>query len=156
MLAYVFWHWPRAGVPAAEYEDLQRRFHAALQAAPSAGFLGSRCLALAGAPWAGGGGPAYEDWYLLEGSAALDPLNAAAVTASRQAPHDAAAAVADGGTAGLYTLRLAASAGRALHRDLVPETRGDELRRALHPAGRRGRRRGRGALVPPDDAGTHP
>ena len=106
MLAYVFWHWPRAGVLAAEYEDRQRRFHAALQAAPSAGFQGSRCLALAGAPWAGGGGPAYEDWYLLEGSAALDPLNTAAVTASRQAPHDAAAAVADGGTAGLYTLRL--------------------------------------------------
>ena len=106
MLAYVFWHWPRAGVPPAEYEDRQRRFHAALQAAPSAGFQGSRCLGLAGAPWSGGGGPAYEDWYLLEGSAALDPLNTAAVTASRQAPHDAAAALADGGTAGLYTLRL--------------------------------------------------
>ena len=106
MLAYVFWHWPRAAVPVAEYQELQRRFHAALQAAPPAGFMGSRCVALRGAPWAGGGGPAFEDWYLLEGSAALDPLNAAAVTASRQGPHDAAAAAAEGGTAGLYSLRL--------------------------------------------------
>lgn len=106
MLAYVFWHWPRAEVSAAEYEGLQRQFQAALNTAPPPGFLGSRCVSLAGAPWAGGGRTAYEDWYLLDGSAALDPLNAAAVTASRQSPHDAAAAAADGGTAGLYSLRL--------------------------------------------------
>ena len=106
MLAYVFWHWRRPDVPAVSYEALQRRFHAALGEAPPAGFFGSRSLAIAGAPWAGGGSEAYEDWYLLEGSAALDPLNAAAVSASRQAPHDAAAAVAGGGTAGLYLLRL--------------------------------------------------
>lgn len=106
MLSYVFWHWPRAGVVAADYEALQRRFHAALKAAPPPGFLGSRCASLTGASWAGNGGQAYEDWYLLDGSAALDPLNAAAVTASRQAPHDAAAAAAAGGTAGLYLLRL--------------------------------------------------
>jgi hypothetical protein len=110
MLAYVFWHWRREDVPAARYETLQRGFHAALQDAPSPGFLASWSLALTGAPWAGGGGEAYEDWYLVEGSAALDPLNAAAVSASRQAPHDAAAAAAAGGTAGLYGLR----SGRAL------------------------------------------
>ena len=106
MLAYVFWHWPRSGTPAGSYEDLQRRFHLALREAPPPGFMRSRCISLEGAPWAGGGGRTYEDWYLVEGSAALDPLNAAAVTASRQAPHDAAAAAADGGTAGLYSLRL--------------------------------------------------
>ena len=125
MLAYVFWHWRRPDVPAASYEALQRRFHAALGAAPPAGFLGSRSLAITGAPWADGGNEAYEDWYLLEGSAALDPLNAAAVSASRQAPHDAAAAVAGGGTAGLYLLRLG-SAGE-------PPPRGD-LVRASRPA----------------------
>ena len=105
MLAYVFWHWRRSAVPAARYEALQHDFHQALRDAPSPGFLGSRSLALSGAPWANSGGQAYEDWYLVEGSAALDPLNAAAVSASRQAAHDAAAAVADGGTAGLYGLR---------------------------------------------------
>jgi hypothetical protein len=106
MLAYVFWHWRRPRVSAATYESLQSEFHAALAAAPPSGFLRSACVAIAGAPWAADGGEAYEDWYLVDGSAALDPLNAAAVTASRQQPHDVAAAAAGGGTAGLYRLRL--------------------------------------------------
>jgi hypothetical protein len=106
MLAYVFWHWARADVPGAAYEALQRRFHVALAAAPPPGFLGSRSAAVEGAPWANAGGRAYEDWYLVEDSAALDPLNAAAVTASRQSAHAAAAAAAKSGTAGLYLLRL--------------------------------------------------
>ncbi len=105
MLAYVFWHWRRQEIGREEYEQRQQRFHAALQAAPSAGFLTSRSVAIRGAPWAASGGEAYEDWYLLEDAAALDPLNQAAVTAPRQTPHDAAAAAADGGTAGLYRLR---------------------------------------------------
>lgn len=106
MLAYVFWHWRRPGVAPAAYEALQRRFHRALEAAPPDGFLASRSVAIVGAPWAADGGEAYEDWYLVKDSAALDPLNAAAVSASRQGPHDAAAGVAQGGTAGLYLLRL--------------------------------------------------
>ena len=105
MLAYVFWHWRRPDVDEADYEQLQRRFHTALAQAPPPGFVSSRCSAIVGAPWAAGGGEAYEDWYLLSGSAALDPLNDAAVTASRRVPHDAAAAAAEGGTAGLYRLR---------------------------------------------------
>lgn len=36
----------------------------------------------------------------------LEALNEGAITASRQVPHDAAAAVAAGGTAGVYRLRL--------------------------------------------------
>ena len=104
-LAYVFWHWRRAEVSAASYVELQRRFHAALATAPPTGFLGSHAAAIQGASWAAAGGEAYEDWYLVDGTAALDPLNQAAVTASRQAPHDAAAAAARGGTAGLYRLR---------------------------------------------------
>jgi hypothetical protein len=105
MLAYVFWHWRRPTAAAADYEAAQRRFHAALSAAPSPGFVRSFSVAFEGAPWASHGGEAYEDWYLIQGSAALDPLNAAAISASRQAPHDAAAALAAGGTAGLYSLR---------------------------------------------------
>jgi len=111
MLAYVFWHWPRAGVPAAAYEAVQRGFHRALRDAPPEGFLGSRSLAVTGVPWGGGSrGQAYEDWYFVEGSAALDPLNAAAVSASRRGPHDEAAAAAEGGTAGLYLLRRGTAA----------------------------------------------
>jgi hypothetical protein len=105
LLAYVFWHWPRNGVSPDEYELLQRRFHTALREGPPVGFLGSRSHAIAEVPWIDRG-PAYEDWYLLENASALDPLNEAAITASRRIPHDAAAAAAAGGTAGLYRRRL--------------------------------------------------
>lgn len=111
MLAYVFWHWRRPHVDADHYEAVQRRFHEALRAAPAEGFSRSWSFALTDAPWAAGGGDAYEDWYLVDGSAALDPLNHAAITASRAAPHDAAAALAAGGTAGLYLLRAGTPAG---------------------------------------------
>jgi hypothetical protein len=108
MLAYVFWHWRRPTIGDAEYEALQRAFHAALAAAPSEGFERSLSFAVAGAPWANGGRRAHEDWYLVRGSAALDPLEQAAITAGRQAPHDAAARAAAAGAAGLYKLRLGA------------------------------------------------
>ena len=105
MLAYVFWHWSK-NVSAGEYEARQRAFHEALRAEPPAGFRRSFTHAISGAPWANDGGSAYEDWYLVDDSAALDALNSAAVTASRAAPHDRAASDAAGGTAGLYRLRL--------------------------------------------------
>jgi len=115
MLAYVFWHWPRPDIGAATYETAQRRFHAALAAAPPPGFTRSHSAALHGAPWAAHGGDAYEDWYLVDASAALDPLNQAAVSASRQAPHDAAAALAAGGAAGIYALRAGAALAAPTH-----------------------------------------
>ena len=108
MLAYVFWHWRQPTVDSHEYEVRQRVFHDALALAPPDGFVRSASGALSGAPWAAEGGEAYEDWYLVRNSAALDALNEAAVTASRAAPHDAAAALASGGVAGLYRLRLGA------------------------------------------------
>jgi hypothetical protein len=46
---------------------------------------------------------AYEDWYLLENSAGLDALNAAAVSDSLREVHDAAASLSAGGMAALYT-----------------------------------------------------
>jgi hypothetical protein len=105
VLAYVFWHWKQAQVAADEYESRQRAFHAALAAAPAPGFVGSLSAGLSRAPWAAAGGDAYEDWYLLEDFASLGLLNEAAVSASRAAPHDAAASVAAGGAGGLYRLR---------------------------------------------------
>lgn len=115
MLAYVFWHWPRADLAAAAYERAQRAFHAALQAAPPPGFARSTSAAVRGLPWAAAGAHAYEDWYLLREPTALDALNTAAITASRAAPHDAAAALAAGGTAGLYRLRAGESPAAPRH-----------------------------------------
>lgn len=108
MLAYVFWHWKRAGVDDDEYESRQRAFHAALAAAPPRGFSRSHSFAIVGAPWANEGGPAWEDWYLVGDATALDALNEGAISATRTAPHDAAASVAAAGTAGIYRLRLGA------------------------------------------------
>ena len=115
MLAYVFWHWRRPDVAAGAYETAQRAFHQALASAPPAGFARSLSAAIREARWANDGMDAYEDWYVVDRTASLDPLNDGAVTASRSAPHDAAAAVAAGGTAGLWTLR----AGEILDRPAV-------------------------------------
>jgi hypothetical protein len=136
MLAYVFWHWRRKDIDADEYEHRQRRFHAALTSAPSDGLEGSHSFGLSGAPWANRSRDAYEDWYLIRDAAALDPLNAAAVSASRREPHDAAAAHAAGGTAGLYTLRLGRVLPAAAHAWWFAKPEGmpyDELWSVLGP-----------------------
>ncbi len=103
MIAYVFWHWKKPAVSEVEYEKRQRDFHAALAASPPAGFVRSFSACLVGAPWTKGEA-AYEDWYLVEDFGALASLNEGAVSGSRSAPHDSAAAVAEDGTAGIYAL----------------------------------------------------
>lgn len=105
MLAYVFWHWKRPEVATRDYEDRQRGFHAALSASPAPGFIDSFSLGVSDAPWAARS-EAYEDWYLVQDFGALGLLNEAAVSSSRAEPHDVAAAVAAGGTGGVYGLRL--------------------------------------------------
>jgi hypothetical protein len=104
-LAYVFWHTPVASVALAEYETALLRFHEALRAAAPAGFLESRVLRCAAVPWLASERPVYEDWYLLDGSAALDAMEEAAIAGLRQQPHDAVARLAAAATAGLYLLR---------------------------------------------------
>lgn len=106
MLAYVFWHVPRPGVAAREYESLHQAFHDALWQEPMRGFAGVRVFRLARIPWLLPPGPGYEDWHLIADAAALDGLNEAAVTSARRLPHDRVAAQAAAGTAGLYALRL--------------------------------------------------
>src|SRR4051794_21768971 len=98
MLAYVFWH---RGAGAA-YRPALTAFHAALAAAPPAGFARSYAFRLDVAPWLAGDGDAYEDWYLVDDWAALGTLNDAAVSASRRAPHDAVARLAAAGAGGVY------------------------------------------------------
>ena len=112
-LAYVFWHWKQADVAAKDYETRQRTFHAALSASPPTGYLESLSAAIARAPWSADSGEIYEDWYLVQDFAALGSLNEGAVSASRTAPHSAAAEVAANGTAGLYSLRIGAVVRRA-------------------------------------------
>jgi hypothetical protein len=105
MLAYFFYHWKLPSVSEVDYEERLRDFHAALKSAPSDGLSHSWSVALNRIPWANNGGDSYEDWYLVRTSADLDPLNDAAISASRKVPHDRAAAGTAGGSAGLYRVR---------------------------------------------------
>jgi len=101
MLAYVFWHWPRADINPGRYADALLAFHHALAAMPPRGYHGSRVLEVSGAPWL----PvprALEDWYLVEDFTALGALNEAAVSGQRRDPHDGAARMMLGGAGGLY------------------------------------------------------
>jgi hypothetical protein len=105
MLAYVFWHWPNPGIDQAIYEGKLREFHRILAANPSPGFKYSAAFKLNNPPWLQTSGDAYEDWYLMEDSAALDPLNEAAVSGPREQPHNLVAKDVAGGTAGLYRVK---------------------------------------------------
>jgi hypothetical protein len=107
LLAYVFWHVPRAGGVARAYESAHREFHDALRAANVPGLLGVEVFRLASIPWLGGKA-GYEDWHLLEGSAALDVLDQAAISEARLGAHNRIASMAGDGTAGLYGLRMGA------------------------------------------------
>ena len=95
MLAYVFSHRPAGGVDIVEYEAALQRFHASLAAGAPRGFLTSSTFRV---------GDTYSDWYLVKDSAALDPLNEAAVSGARTAAHNAAARMAIDGSGKLYTL----------------------------------------------------
>jgi hypothetical protein len=95
MLAYVFWHRPRAGVVPGDYERAQRAFHASIET-PSA------CFRLARLPFADEAG--YEDWYLVDDWQGLGELNRAAVDRTHRPGHDRAAEMAATGWGGLYEL----------------------------------------------------
>jgi hypothetical protein len=105
MLAYVFWHQPQSGVTTSSYQSALRAFHEALDRADIRGFHGSTVFSILDAPWLESPGRGYEEWYLLDGSHALDQLNEAAVSPAVKDFHDRAAAAAGDGKAGLYRLR---------------------------------------------------
>jgi len=109
MLAYIFWHWPRFDVDLAVYQTNLRNFHRTLAAHIPPGFHGSTVFSINGASWLDSTGPTFEEWYLLDNSAALDQLNDAAVTGACERPHNVVAKDAAGGTAGLYRLRRGAA-----------------------------------------------
>lgn len=113
MLAYAFWHVPRADAVAQAYESAHGGFHEVLRAARVPGLRGVRVSRLEAIPWLGGK-PGYEDWHLLQGSATLDVLNDTAISEARRLPHDRIAALAGEGTAGLYGLRLGTSVTPAI------------------------------------------
>ena len=105
MLAYVFWHWRKEGIKLEEYENDLTQFHRTLNLNKSPGFTSSTVFEIDRADWLAAPSTAYEEWYLLTGSAAMDPLNYAAVHGACEEPHNRVARNAAGGTGGLYRLR---------------------------------------------------
>lgn len=101
MLAYVFWHRPLAQADRNAYEAGILRFQSALAAHPPPGFIAAGSFAISPVPWLSNQ-EGYEDWYRLEASWALDPLNGFAVAGAVQPAHDVAAAQMDEGQGGIY------------------------------------------------------
>jgi hypothetical protein len=75
MLAYLFWHRPFGRFDRKLYEEALLRFQSDLAAANPAGFIGASSFQIEPVRWLDDL-PGYEDWYLLEGSWAIDSLNA--------------------------------------------------------------------------------
>jgi hypothetical protein len=105
MLAYVFWHWPRPEIDRRTYEEDLKAFHRTLNDHKSEGFNYSSVFLIDQPNWLNTNGAVYEEWYLLDDSAAMDKLNYAAVNGACEAPHNRVAYQAEDGTGGLYRLR---------------------------------------------------
>ncbi len=110
MLAYLFWHRPREGAPAEDYERALETFHRSLHRQPPAGLSTVACYRLTVPPWEEDDpadpsrGWLYEDWYLLEDYASLGVLNEAAAGRGHRSRHDEIAALAGPGAGGVYAL----------------------------------------------------
>jgi len=105
MLAYVFWHWPQSSVAPENYVAHLESFHRTLAANSPAGLNSSVVFQIQDADWLQTPGVAYEEWYLLDDSAAIDRLNDGAISGACEQPHNLVAREAAGGTGGLYRLR---------------------------------------------------
>ena len=105
MLAYVFWHSPQSTIDPDAYVNHLIDFHQTLAANKPIGFQESVVFRVRGASWLNTNDEAYEEWYLLDDSAAMDPLNEAAVSGVCEEPHNRVAREAADGIGGLYRLR---------------------------------------------------
>jgi len=115
MLAYVFWHWPQSSIDRGAYLEHLADFHRTLADNKPTGFQRSVVFRISGVNWLSTTGEAYEEWYLLDDSAAMDRLNDAAVSGACEEPHNRVAREAADGIGGLYRFRLG-------HEDLARST----------------------------------
>lgn len=104
VLAYAFWHVPLPDTARDIYEQAMAAFHRALAADPPDGFRGGFTLALQAPPWFDPEPEVYLDVYTVDDFTGLGSLNEAAVSGPRHVPHDAVAALAASGTAGVLRL----------------------------------------------------
>jgi hypothetical protein len=133
MLAYVFWHRPHPHVERNAYEDKMKRFQQALLKNPSPGLISAWSWRIEAVPWLGNEA-GYEDWCLLQGSWAMDPLNAYAVAGDTKVVHDPLAAQMAAGAGGLYAHAWGEPSTAATSTMAwLTRPRGIDWRRALEP-----------------------
>ena len=84
----VFWHRPQLMFDRGSYLDHLADFHRTLASNKPSGFQRSVVFRISGAKWLNTTGEAYEEWYLLDDSAAMDRLNEAAVSGVCEMPHN--------------------------------------------------------------------
>jgi hypothetical protein len=96
-----FWHRPYPNTERQRYEQAIVRFQNDLAGSKPPGFIGATSFQIEAVPWLSDL-PGYEDWYLLVGTWAMDPLNAFAISGHVQAPHDNVAAMMEQGHGGRY------------------------------------------------------
>jgi hypothetical protein len=101
MLAYIFWHRPFPHIDSGRYEQSIMNFQSDLTQMHLPGLRAATSFRIEAVPWLSNH-TGYEDWYLLEGSWAMDPLNGFAITGRMQPSHDTAAAQMEEGQGGLY------------------------------------------------------
>ncbi|MGH6673300.1 MAG: hypothetical protein ACRECV_15175 [Xanthobacteraceae bacterium] len=133
MLAYIFWHRPFAHVDRGRYEESILRFQGALARHKPPGLLAAASFRIEAVPWLGDQS-GYEDWCVLDGSWAMDPLNAFAVSGAAQSPHDNVAAQMEQGQGGIYAHAFGETppaAQSSIH--WLTRPRGIDWRAALEP-----------------------
>jgi hypothetical protein len=107
VLAYVYWHRPRACVGRdSSYERALERFHRSFAHVRPSGFHRSTVSWLPHLPWeepdADAG--AYEDWHLVDGWSAIGVIEEAAVSRGHLGAHETIADLAGWLTASVYRL----------------------------------------------------
>lgn len=118
MIAYAFWHTPRAGADEMVYAARLARFQEELeQLGSAASGLRQDPLAfrLDDVPWIDAGRPVYLDVYALDGTAQMETLNTAAVSGAMVEPHAAIAALYGTGAGSLYQHRYGDAPGAVGH-----------------------------------------
>ena len=125
MLAWVFWHTPQETVTRDDYVEAMTAFHCALYAEAPRGFLRVRVLEYESAPWLRSAREVYENWYLIEDSAALDHLDRAAISEAVATEHRRVAALASTAAAGLYRLRAGTPAAHPARCTWIDKGRGE-------------------------------
>ncbi|MBL8230611.1 MAG: hypothetical protein JNL98_19120 [Bryobacterales bacterium] len=118
MIAYIFWHVPRAGVDDAIYTARLARFQEELeQAGPNVTGLSAEpaSFRLDDVAWIAAGRSVYLDLYVMDGTAQMEILNTAAVSGDCKLPHDAVAELYGKGAGSLYQIRAGAIPANPQH-----------------------------------------